>query len=187
MRVALDSFERCQQWPARTIAGARFAHRFCSAADQLARPSGMLGQYAVNVAGQRDVAAFLDIERPLAAPLEAAGMQLGQKLEEYRHAGPARGFEVAALTEESARRSAESASSSIDGQVVKSTSSNPVPSVAEPHALKRERRAIGRLRQRVDHYDTRLVEIAQYVTNLVDVADAIVTDLVEIASGRFAL
>ncbi|HHV7524979.1 TPA: hypothetical protein ACUNF5_006526 [Burkholderia orbicola] len=71
--------------------------------------------------------------------------------------------------------------------MAKSTSSNPVPSVAEPHALKRERRAIGRLRQCVDHYDTRSVEIAQYVTNLIDVADAMVTDLVEIASGCLAL
>ncbi|MDA3669879.1 hypothetical protein [Burkholderia cenocepacia] len=91
MRITLDAVERRQRWPARTVAGARLAHRLGSAG-QLARPRGVLGKHAINVAGERDVAAFLDIERPLAATLETACTQLGQKPAEHRHARPTRGF-----------------------------------------------------------------------------------------------
>lgn len=83
----------------RAVAGAGLGHCFLTAS-QLARPRGRLGEHAIDVAGERLIAALLDIEWPFAAELDPAFTQLGQKPAEHGHAGPARSLEFAPFAED---------------------------------------------------------------------------------------
>ncbi|WP_322067295.1 hypothetical protein [Burkholderia ubonensis] len=98
VRIAFDAFEWGKRRPARTVAGARLAHRL-GTADQFTRSRGMLGEHAVDVAGERHVAALFDVERPFVAALEPACAQLGEKPAEHCHPRPARRLELGPLAE----------------------------------------------------------------------------------------